>query len=134
MKRTSKRSAFTLVELIVVLAILAILLVLVVPRVTGYIHDARLTAARSNASAVMDAAHLYVIDQETENATPAETLSTGGPLDDYLDRLGKDTYEIELRYNAASKRYDITGTYTSGQTTVQIPDLTVTSESEPSTD
>lgn len=128
MKRLStRRMAFTLVELIVVLGILAILMVLVVPRITGYIHDARLTAARSNAAAVMDAAQLYIIDQETDNISLGKvtTLTSGGDLDAYLEGLGEDHYSITITYDDAAKRYDFKGEYTSNNTVVNIPELTV---------
>lgn len=64
MTKKNRRAAFTLVELIVVLAILAVLLIVIVPRVTGYVSEARETAAQNNASAILRAAELYVVDQE----------------------------------------------------------------------
>ena len=58
-----KHRGFTLVELIVVLAILAILLVVLVPKFTHYIDDARATAVRNDASALLQATELYIVDQ-----------------------------------------------------------------------
>ena len=121
-----QRTAFTLVELIVVLAILAVLLVVIVPRVSGYVTNARETAAQNNASAILRAAELYVVEQERDGLTPAATLSSGGDLDSYIENLNdEDSYQLTLTYNVATSQYDISGTYTSGGYTVAIPEMTV---------
>lgn len=125
MKR-KKRAGFTLVELIVVLAILAVLLVVIVPRVTGYITDARETAAQNNAAAVLDAAELYIVDQERDGLDVAASLDEDD-LAGYLDNLDdSDTVALSLAYNAAENSYDISGTYSDGTYSVAIPAMTVT--------
>lgn len=126
-----QRSAFTLVELIVVLAILAVLLVAIVPRVSGYVSSARETAAQNNASAIMRAAELYIVEQERDGLTPQTTLTNGGDLDPYIENLNDgDTYSLTLTHNATTSQYDITGTYTSGKYTVAIPSMTVTASDD----
>lgn len=130
MKRTTKRHsakrrAFTLIELIVVLAILAVLLVVIVPRVTGYVSQARETAAKNNASAVLRAAELYVVDRERDGANPAGTFTNGSEknLDSYLDNFDEaDSYSITID-KAANSKYKITGIYTSGDITIAIPTM-----------
>ena len=107
MTKKNRRAAFTLVELIVVLAILAVLLIVIVPRVTGYVSEARETAAQNNASAILRAAELYVVDQEGDGKDPA------------------GTYTLTIVYNDDSSQYDISGSYTSGDITVSIPEMTV---------
>lgn len=128
---SQKRAAFTLVELIVVLAILAVLLVVVVPRVTGYVGDARQTAAKSNAAAILRAAELYIVEQERDGETIPASLSTGGPLDAYIDNLDdEDSYSLTISVSEDGSQYDITGTYTSGTITVSIPEMTTNTDKE----
>lgn len=130
MTKKNRRAAFTLVELIVVLAILAVLLIVIVPRVTGYVSEARKTAAQNNASAILRATELYVVDQEGDGKDPAGTYTNGGgegaTLDGYIDNLDeKDSYTLTIVYNDDSSQYDISGSYTSGDITVTIPEMTV---------
>lgn len=129
--KNRQRSAFTLVELIVVLAILAVLLIAIVPRVSGYVSSARETAAQNNASAILRAAELYIVEQERDGLTPQSLLTNGSALDPYIENLNdEDTYTLTLTYNATTSQYDISGTYTSGKYTVSIPSMTVTVNSD----
>ena len=59
-----KRSAFTLIELMVVLAIIGILAALVVPNVLNRADDARVTAARTDIGNLMQALKLYRLDNQ----------------------------------------------------------------------
>lgn len=130
MQKLKTKSAFTLVELLVVLAIIAILLVLIVPRVSGYLEDARQTAVQNDAQAVYDAAKLYVIDTQRKGATPAASISsaeTNNPLAGYLDNVKEDdSYTLNLVYNESIKDYTITGSFTRSPYTVALPDLAIT--------
>ncbi len=129
--KNRQRSAFTLVELIVVLAILAVLLVAIVPRVSGYVSSARETAAQNNASAILRAAELYIVEQERDGLTPQSPLTNGSALDPYIENLNdEDTYTLTLTYNTTTSQYDISGTYTSGKYTVSIPSMTVSVNSD----
>ncbi|MEE0435827.1 MAG: type II secretion system protein [Peptococcaceae bacterium] len=126
MKKNQQRPAFTLVELIVVLAILAVLLVVIVPRVTGYVGNARETAAQNNASAIMHAAELYIVEQDRDGKPVAAELENGGALDAYIENLdADDRYTLHISYNESTRNYDISGSYTSGEITVTIPDMTI---------
>ena len=134
--RKKQRSAFTLVELIVVLAILAVLLVMIVPRVTGYVSEARETAAQNSAAAILRAAELYVVDRERDGLDPEGTFTNGGTptLDSYIDNLdADDSYTITITYNEEKSQYDITGSYTSGDITIAIPEMTATTPSSDDT-
>lgn len=129
--KNRQRSAFTLVELIVVLAILAVLLVAIVPRVSGYVSSARETAAQNNASAILRAAELYIVEQERDGLAPQSPLTNGSALDPYIENLNdEDTYTLTLTYNTTTSQYDISGTYTSGKYTVSIPSMTVSVNSD----
>ncbi len=126
MKKNQQRPAFTLVELIVVLAILAVLLVVIVPRVTGYVGNARETAAQNNASAIMHAAELYIVEQDRDGKPVTAELENGGALDAYIENLdADDRYTLHISYNESTRNYDISGSYTSGEITVTIPDMTI---------
>ena len=58
----TKQFGFTLIELMVVLVILGVLAALVVPSIIGRTDDARVTAARTDISALMQALKLYRLD------------------------------------------------------------------------
>jgi general secretion pathway protein G len=57
-------AGFTLIELMVVLAIIGILAALIVPAVLGRIDDAKVTAARTDVSSLMQQLKLYKLDNQ----------------------------------------------------------------------
>lgn len=125
--KSTRRAAFTLIELIVVLAIIAVLLVVLVPRFGGYIDSARETAAKSDAAALLQAAELYVADKEVSGLAPASSITQADDtLTPYLKNLSGDAgYSLTISANPAGG-YAITGTYKKGNLTVTIPEMTVT--------
>lgn len=125
--KSTRRAAFTLIELIVVLAIIAVLLVVLVPRFSGYIDSARETAAKSDAAALLQAAELYVADKEVSGLAPASSITQADDtLAPYLKNLSGDAgYSLTISTDSAGG-YAITGTYTKGNITVTIPEMTVT--------
>lgn len=58
-KTRKLKNGFTLIELIVVIAILGVLLALLVPAVTGFVTDARLSVSNSNAKLIFNAVNQY---------------------------------------------------------------------------
>ena len=61
-RRQSPESGFTLMELIVVIAILGLLSAIAVPRVIGYLDNAKIGAAKSSIDGLSSALDLYRID------------------------------------------------------------------------
>ncbi|MFA5658345.1 MAG: prepilin-type N-terminal cleavage/methylation domain-containing protein [Oscillospiraceae bacterium] len=63
------KKGFTLIELIVVIAIIAILAVVLVPAMLGFVTDARITQANSNAKNIHTAATAWVIQKSNDGET-----------------------------------------------------------------
>lgn len=86
LKKTKlNKKGFTLVELIVVIAIIAVLMAILVPTITGYVRDARVTAANANAKQVFVAAQTYLTKLEVAGtAAPASGDIDEGDLSSYL--------------------------------------------------
>lgn len=59
-----RHRGFTLIEILVVIVILGVLAALIVPRVLERPDEARMTAAKSNIAAVMQALKLYRLDNQ----------------------------------------------------------------------
>ena len=60
--RQAKCTGFTLIEIMVVVVILAILAALIVPKLMSRPDEARVVAARQDISTIMQALHLYRLD------------------------------------------------------------------------
>jgi general secretion pathway protein G len=58
----ARARGFTLIEIMVVITILGILAALIVPRVVGRTDDARITAAKTDISGIMNALKMYRLD------------------------------------------------------------------------
>ncbi len=96
-----KIGGFTLIEIMVVIVIIGVLAALVAPRVLGRTDEARVTAARSDISALMSALKLYRLDNQryptTEQGLGALVAKpTGEPMANnwkqYLDKVPTDPW------------------------------------------
>ena len=105
----TRRSGFTLIEIMVVVVILAILAALIVPKVMSRPDEARVVAARQDVAAILQALKLYRLDNQryptTEQGLAAlvarPTVAPVPPnwkAGGYLERLPKDPWGNAYQY------------------------------------
>jgi general secretion pathway protein G len=102
-----RQRGFTLIELMVVLAIIGLLAALIVPNVLGRADDARVTAARTDISNLMQALKLYRLDNmqypTSEQGlqalvTPPSTGPAAANWKRYIDKLPNDPWGHPYQY------------------------------------
>lgn len=109
MRRGSRTSGFTLIEIMVVVVIIAILAALIVPKVMSRPDEARIVAARHDVATLMQALKLYRLDNlryptTEQGLTALVARPTAGPppanwkAGGYLERLPKDPWGNPYQY------------------------------------
>ena len=83
-----KKSAFTLIELIVVIAIIAILAAALTPSFTGYIKESRKVSVINQAKNVVTA-------YESVNAKTTKSISKNQSVSDFISSYGGDLITTE---------------------------------------
>ena len=105
--RTAVQRGFTQIELMVVLVIIGVLAALIVPNVLDRADDARVTAARTDITNIMQALKLYRLDNQryptAEQGLQALIIRpTSGPLPNnwkpYLEKLPNDPWGRPYQY------------------------------------
>lgn len=89
LSKNKKKKGFTLIELVAVVAIIGILAALLVPKIAGYIEDAKKTKVVDQARQV----HMAVQTANTKNDTQ---IALGDSVDTVLG--GGGTYDDVLKY------------------------------------
>ena len=96
LKLKEKKKGFTLIELIVVIAILAVLALIIVPKITGYVANAKSARVQADAKIVQQAIEVYNANQATGtginttvNTNLVSSLSTSSTDPGILDVVGK---------------------------------------------
>lgn len=108
-RRTGRQRGFTLVEIMVVVVIIGVLGALVVPKLLGRTVEARITAAKTDISAIMTALNLYKLDNQrfpsTEQGLKALIEKpTSGPAargwkqGGYMDKMRNDPWGNPYQY------------------------------------
>jgi general secretion pathway protein G len=105
--RRARQAGFTLIELMVVLVIIGVLAALIVPNVLDRADDARVTAAKTDISNLVQALKLYRLDNQ-RYPTAAQGLQallvkpTTGPIPPnwkpYVEKLPNDPWGAPYQY------------------------------------
>ncbi len=105
--RAAAQRGFTLIELMVVLVIIGLLAALIVPNVLDRADDARVTAAKTDVSNLMQALKLYKLDNQRfptsqQGLQALVTKPTTSPVPvnwkTYLEKLPKDPWGNAYQY------------------------------------
>ena len=110
-KHNEKKSAFTLIELIVVIAIIAILAAALTPSFTGYINEAKKVAVINQAKNVVTAYEATKVKSSNTYTlnTTVDTFANGSDLLDEKDVNKLSNTSIENCYSIVNtEEYDIT--------------------------
>ena len=110
-KHNKKKSAFTLIELIVVIAIISILAAALTPSFTGYINEAKKVAVINQAKNVVTAYEATKVKSSNTYTlnTTVDTFANGSDLLDKKDVNKLSNTSIENCYSIVNtEEYDIT--------------------------
>jgi len=94
-KKKNNKKAFTLIELIVVIAIIGVLVAILVPTMTGFVNEAKLSTANANARTIYSIAQAEATFQQVSGeGIPTSATVTAAIADQVGDMDG--TYEVTV--------------------------------------
>lgn len=121
-KRLKNEKGLTLVELLAVIVILGIIAAIAVPSIGNIIENSRIKAIKADAQTALSAANMYFAEggeAEDKGVVTVAKLVTNG----FLDDNGSLTDATEIK-QVANKPNEISGSGTSGKTTVNFTNAT----------
>ena len=106
-----KRSAFTLLEVLIVLAIIGVIAAMAVPRLLGQQQSANIKVSKTAIQNLEQAAKLYAVDNNGEPPESIEAMlakrEDGSPA--VLDKMPTDAWNEPLNYEYPNTRADTEG-------------------------
>ncbi|MGG3965447.1 prepilin-type N-terminal cleavage/methylation domain-containing protein [Heyndrickxia faecalis] len=121
-KLLKNQKGFTLIELLAVIVILAIIAAIAIPAINTIIKHSKISAIKSDAVQVINAAKLYV----SSNSVPDKGIIQKTDIDKYLDdEVNLSTYTVTVDENGGKMVYKLTGTGQDDGVTVTFTDATI---------
>jgi type IV pilus assembly protein PilA len=102
--KLKEQKGFTLIELLAVIVILGIIAAIAIPAITNVISSSKEKATVADALEVISAAKFYVANNTPAASTFPLDLDYAD-LDDNLDRVKDNSFNVVVTYNATSKTY-----------------------------
>ncbi|AEH53926.1 prepilin-type N-terminal cleavage/methylation domain-containing protein [Heyndrickxia coagulans] len=121
-KLLKNQKGFTLIELLAVIVILAIIAAIAIPAINTIIKHSKISAIKSDAVQVINAAKLYV----SSNSVPDEGIIQKTDIDKYLDdEVNLSSYTVTVSESDGKMVYKLNGTGEDDGVTVTFKDATI---------
>ncbi|MED4921051.1 prepilin-type N-terminal cleavage/methylation domain-containing protein [Weizmannia sp. CD-2023] len=121
-KLLKNQKGFTLIELLAVIVILAIIAAIAIPAINTIIKHSKISAIKSDAVQVINAAKLYV----SSNSVPEGGEIKQADIDKYLDdEVNLTKYSVTVSENNGKMVYKLNGTGEDDGVTVTFTNATI---------
>ncbi|MED4890366.1 MULTISPECIES: prepilin-type N-terminal cleavage/methylation domain-containing protein [Heyndrickxia] len=121
-KLLKNQKGFTLIELLAVIVILAIIAAIAIPAINTIIKHSKISAIKSDAVQVINAAKLYV----SSNSVPDKGIIQKTDIDKYLDdEVNLSSYTVTVSESDGKMVYKLNGTGEDDGVTVTFTDATI---------